>query len=132
MKKVIFSALLTLIALPASALPPLEDNERIQREMTSGEVAYQISKHCPTINARLFRANGRLNRLKDYARGLGYSDRDIKALGKNPAAKAKLNALRDAYLAQHGVTNGDADSYCRLGYTEIQKKSLTGWLLRAN
>ena len=47
-------------------------------------------------------------------------------------AEARLKAMRDAYLTNNGVTKGDADSYCRLGLAEIEKNSLTGWLLRAN
>ncbi|MCG6901511.1 MAG: DUF5333 domain-containing protein [Rhodobacter sp.] len=51
---------------------------------------------------------------------------------KNDAARARLKADRDAYLADHGVTAGDAESYCQLGRAEIEQNSLTGWLLRAN
>jgi len=79
----------------------------------------------------MFRVMGRANELEDYALGLGYSKADITAMRKDPAARAELKARRDAYLAQNGVTAGDAASYCRLGLAEIEKNSLTGWLLRA-
>jgi hypothetical protein len=63
---------------------------------------------------------------------LGYTKSDINAMRENPAAKANLRAMRDAYMIKHGVRAGNSESYCRLGHEEIQKNSLTGWLLRAN
>lgn len=127
-------AALTL-ALPfsagaATALPPIEDNPRIMGELVAGEVGYQIHKHCPSISMRKLRAYGRLNKLADHARSLGYSDDDFKALSKDKAARAKRDAQVDAYLAKNGVTEGDAESYCTLGRKEIAEQSLTGWLLR--
>ena len=123
---------LSVSTLGAQALPPLKENPRVRHEMLAGEVGYQIQKYCPTIGPRILRAAYKLNKLKDYARSLGYSDAQIDALGDDKAAKAELNAMRDDYLASHGVTEGDVESYCRLGLEEIEKNSLTGWLLRAN
>ena len=116
----------------ATALPPLEDNARVQHEFLSAAVGDAIRKNCPTISARLVRAMSRAIDLQDYALSLGYTKADIKEMRENPDAKARLKAMRDAYLAEHGVTTGDADSYCRLGLKEIEKNTLTGWLLRAN
>mgnify|MGYP002629024601 CR=1 FL=1 len=116
----------------ASPLPPLEENARVKSEFLSAAVGDEIRKNCPSISARMFRALGRVNALQDYALGLGYSKADIKAMREDPAAKANLRAMRDAYMAKHGVRPGDSDSYCRLGREEIEKNSLTGWLLRAN
>lgn len=121
-----------LFTVSAAALPPLQDNTRVMGELVAGEVGYQIQKHCPSIKPRALRAMGRVNTLKKYAESLGYTDADFRALSKDPAARAKRDAMTDAYLAQNGVTKGDADSYCRLGYQEIEKNTLTGWLLRAN
>jgi len=119
-------------AAMAAGLPPLTANPRVMGELVAGEVGYQIQKHCPTISARMLRAVGKVRKLESYARALGYSDADFDALSKDPAARALRDARVDAYLAGHGVTKGDADSYCRLGLEEIEKNSLTGWLLRAN
>ena len=118
----------------AQAAPdrPLADNPRVQSEFLAAAVGDAIRKNCPTISARLWRVWKRANDLEDYALSLGYTDDDIDAMRDDPAAKARLEAMRDAYLDKHGVTKGDADSYCRLGYEEIEKNTLTGWLLRAN
>ena len=115
----------------ARALPPLEDNPRIVHELVAGEVGYQIQKHCPSISPRYLRAMARLNKLKNYALEEGYTEAQMEALDDNDAAKAKRDRLVDEYLAANGVTEGDADSYCRLGLAEIEKNSLTGYLLRA-
>ncbi len=130
--KAVFVAL--VLAAPASAataLPPLENNARVMGELVAGEVGYQIQKHCPTIGARKIRALFKLNELANYARSLGYSDADFDALSKDGEARAKRDALVEAYLKENGVVTGDAESYCRLGHEEIEKETLTGSLLSA-
>lgn len=130
--KPLILAIAMMSPIAASALPPLEENTRVKSEFLSAAVGDEIRKNCPSISARTFRALGRVNELQNYALGLGYTKADIKAMRENPAAKANLKAMRDAYMTKHGVREGDSDSYCRLGREEIEKNSLTGWLLRAN
>lgn len=125
-------ALILCTVCAASALPPLTQNDRIMGELVAGEVGYQIQKHCPTIKARTFRALGRINDLKSHAKSLGYTDADFQAVSKDPQARALRDAMVEDYLTQHGVKKGDNNSYCVLGYQEIEKNTLTGWLLRAN
>lgn len=115
----------------AQSLPPLEENRRVQSEFLSAAIGDEIRKNCPSISARMFRVIGRAKDLENYALSLGYSTDEITAMRKDPANKARLKALRDAYLAQNGVVPGDAGSYCRLGRAEIEKNTLTGWLLHA-
>lgn len=124
-------ALLMLPGQAAATLPPLAQNERVAAEFLAGAVGDAIRKNCPTISARMVRVWQRARELERYALGLGYTGEDITAMRKNPDNKALLKQRRDAYLSAHGVTKGDPDSYCRLGYEEIEKKTLTGWLLRA-
>lgn len=126
------AGMLGLSTLTAMALPPLKENTRVQQEFLAAAVGDEIRKNCPSISARMLRVMGRANDLEKYALGLGYSKDDIKEMRQDQSAKAALKALRDAYLTQNGVTKGDAASYCRLGMAEIEKNSLTGWLLRAN
>ncbi|MDJ0825931.1 MAG: DUF5333 domain-containing protein [Rhodobacter sp.] len=132
MRPLVFLAPMLIASSAAAAvLQPLEDDTRVRAEFLAAAVGDEIRKNCPTISARMFRVLRRASDLKDYALSQGYSEDDIDAMRESPAAKARLRAMRDAYLAKHGVTNGDPDSYCRLGYEEIEKNSLTGWLLRA-
>ncbi len=123
------------VATGASAaveLPPLEDDPRIQHEFLSAAVGDAIRKNCPSISPRMLRVIFRLSRLKNYALSRGYTSEDFNRISGSPEAKARLIVLRDAYLEKHGVTEGDIDSYCRLGQEEIEKNTLTGWLLRIN
>jgi hypothetical protein len=124
-------ALALTATVSAWALPPLADNPRIMGELVAGEVAYQIQKHCPSISGRKLAAFGRLNQLADYARSLGYTDADFRALTKDGAARTRRDSLVNAYLASKGVVPGDAESYCRLGREEVASKTLTGSLLNA-
>ena len=126
------AACFALGASAATALPPLSENERVRAEFLAAAVGDEIRKNCPTISARFWRVYRRAGQLEDYARSLGYSDAEIDAIREDAAAKAQLKAMRDAYLQKAGVTKGDPDSYCRLGLAEIEKNSLTGYLLRAN
>jgi hypothetical protein len=116
----------------AAALEPLKNNKRVQGEFLSAAVGDEIRKNCPDLSARMFRVWRKAMELEQYALGLGYSRDDITALRKDETAKAQLKQMRDAYLARNGVTPGDAESYCRLGREEIEKNTLTGWLLREN
>ena len=120
--------------LPAGAaaadLPPLTQNERVVGEFLAAAVGDEIRKNCPTISARLFYVLRKANELERYARSLGYSDEDIRAFRKAPENKALLRQMRDDYLAQNGVSAGDAESYCRLGRQEMQNGTLIGSLLR--
>ncbi len=130
-KAALAALILSAPATAAPALPPLENNARVMGELVAGEVGYQIQKHCPSIDARKVRALFKLNELANYARSLGYSDDDFRAISKDGAARAKRDALVAAYLKQNGVVEGDAESYCRLGREEIEKNTLTGSLLSA-
>ncbi|MEM1388479.1 MAG: DUF5333 domain-containing protein [Pseudomonadota bacterium] len=115
----------------AQGLPPLKDDTRVQQEFLAAAIGDEIRKRCPSISARMLRVMARANDLERYALDQGYAEADIKALRRDESAKAWLRAQRDAYLAKNGVVAGDAASYCRLGMAEIERNSLTGWLLRA-
>ena len=123
---------LILPAMAAGSRPPLAENTRVQTEFLAAAVGDEIRKNCPTISARMWRVYQRAKELEDYALSLGYTKDDIDAMRADPTSKERLKTMRDAYLAENGVTKGNPDSYCRLGYEEIEKNSLTGWLLRAN
>ncbi len=135
MKAIMLLTVAVFVATAATslrALPPLEDNARVKSEFLAAAVGDEIRKNCPTISARFIRVLRKANELEDYAVRIGYTKSQINEMRENPDAKAKLKGMRDIYLAENGVTKGDVESYCRLGHEEIEKNSLTGWLLRAN
>ena len=125
------SAAMVLLATAtaAQALPPLAENERVKSEFLAVAIGDAIRKNCSSVHARFFYVLGRARDLENYALSLGYTDEDIDAMRKDPANKARLKELRDAYLAENGVVAGDEESYCRLGRQEIENETLVGSLL---
>lgn len=130
LKSGIVSLSVSASAVCAADLPPLEDNPRIEHEFLAAAIGDAIRKNCPSISSRMMRVFYRLNELRSYALSLGYTKEDFNRMRNSPEAKERLKSLRDGYLAEHGVTAGDVDGYCRLGQEEINKNSLTGWILR--
>ncbi|MEX5729484.1 hypothetical protein Ga0609869_002837 [Rhodovulum iodosum] len=124
---------LTLGTGPAAAaegLPPLRENAHVWNSLFAAAVGDEIRKNCPTMSARIFRALRGAHELEEHALSLGYTEEQIEAFLDSDDEQDRMRAQRDAYLARHGVKEGDAESYCRLGREEIARGSLTGWLLR--
>jgi hypothetical protein len=130
--KIKMLALAALIPAGAAAadLPPLADNPRVRSEFLAGAVGDEIVDNCPRMSARMLVVISKLNALNNYARSLGYTSEQIREFRKSEENKARLNAMRDEYLAANGVVPGDAESYCRLGRREIEQGTLIGSLLR--
>ncbi|ARE38568.1 hypothetical protein RGUI_0427 [Rhodovulum sp. P5] len=127
------AALFTAAGVPASGaqeLPPLRENARIYDTLFAASLGDEIQKNCPTISARMFFVWQQAKKLENYARSLGYSEDEVKAFLKSKEERALMRARRDAYLADHGVVEGDAQSYCRLGREEMKNGTFTGSLLR--
>ncbi|GAB4263538.1 MAG: DUF5333 domain-containing protein [Pararhodobacter sp.] len=94
-------------------------------------VADQIRTHCPTIEAREFRATRFVWTLYNAARAYGYSRQEIRAFQTHDSTEARLRAEVMAYFAEHGVREGEPETYCALGLTEISAGTQAGELLRA-
>lgn len=133
MTRLMMSASFALLlgASPVLAREPLNLEAHINQQLVAGKVGDTIRKTCPSISARMFVVLAKLNDLEDYARSKGYSEAEVKGFLKDPAEKARIEALAEAYLAAAGAVQGDAESYCRAGRDEIAKESLAGSLLRS-
>jgi len=116
----------------ARASTPLAEDEHVTRSLLAAAVGDKIRRECPTISARVFTALQEASALRRYALSKGHSEGDIEAFLEDRAEEQRLRRLRDAYLAEHGAREGDAESYCRLGRDEIARNSLAGRLLRAD
>ncbi|MDP0925995.1 DUF5333 domain-containing protein [Paracoccus onubensis] len=125
------AATLTLTAVPAVALEPLSQERYINDRLIAARIADRIRRECPTISARMVYAWSQARALKKYARDKGYSEAQIEAFLDSRPDKDRIYAVAEDYMARNGVTNGDAESYCRLGRDEIAKKTVTGSLLNA-
>ncbi len=115
----------------AMARPSLSADSRITNELTIAAVGDAIRNNCPTINAKMITAVSKAMQLRDYAMSLGYSGDEIQDFLGDKTEQGRIYALRDQYLSQHGVTKGDAASYCKLGEAEIAKGSLLGSILQS-
>lgn len=132
MKRLILPlALVAAFASPAAALEPLSTERHINDSLISARVADRIRKTCPSIDGRVIYAFSQARALKSYARAKGYSEAEIEAFLDSKAERARIYAVAEAYLAQQGATEGDAESYCAVGRNEIAGKSLIGSLLVA-
>lgn len=118
-----------LAATAAWALPPLAENKYINDRLVAAQVGDIIRKTCPTIGARMLYALDQAFKLQGYAEDLGYSTSEIKAFIKNPEQKARVKGIAQAYMKANGVEEGNAESYCVLGRSEIENRTITGSLL---
>lgn len=126
------AAVLTLGQIaPAQAQPPLREVAEIDDALLDLGIADRIRKNCPDISARLLKAVGYVRNLEKRAKAKGYSDAQIEAYTDSDTEKARMKARGAAFFAKKGVDTSDPESYCALGYAEIQKGSRIGSLLRA-
>lgn len=120
-----------LLALPAAAKVPLNQNQHITDSLVAGRIADVIRNNCSSIAGRLVLAYSKLEELKQYAIDQGYTEAEVKAFLKNGAEKTRLKGIAAAYLAQAGAVEGDEESYCKVGRAEIANGTLAGSLLRS-
>ncbi len=119
------------MATGAVAKPHMRDTPIADGLLAVG-LADEIRKSCPQISARMLKALGYINGLKNQAQALGYTDAEIDAYRKSDTEKARLKKRGNAYLAANGVVAGQPETYCALGRNEIEKSSQIGSLLRVN
>lgn len=122
----------TLIAAPALALEPINQEKHINETLLMGFVARAIDDNCDSISARKLRGLGELMSLKDYALDKGYSREVVTAFVEDDAEKARRKAEAAAWLKKKGAVPGQAAAYCTIGAEEIAKGSLIGQLLRSD
>jgi hypothetical protein len=117
-------------AASAQALPPISDNAYIMERLLAAAIGDAIRDNCPVIEEKTWVVRAEALQLYNHARGLGYDHATIDGFLRDRAERRAVYKQRDAWLAANGVVEGDADSYCRAGQAEIEKRSLTGILLR--
>lgn len=120
-----------MLAAPAFALVPINEEARINGTLRSGFIADQIADNCPTMQARKLRALNELLKLRDYALSQGYSADEVRAFVESKSEKARGKAEAAAWLAAKGAEPGKTAEYCAVGEAEIARGSLIGTLLRS-
>lgn len=125
-----------LLAAPAVAAQDATtwDDLRADQALTDGLVVVaaggRIHRGCPTISPRKVQGLMFLMDLKSRASSYGYSDKEIRAFVDDPAEKARIEAIADAWLASRGTRKGDEAGLCRVGREEIAANTQIGRLLR--
>lgn len=123
-------AIATASAPAAEAREPLSAEAHVTRQLVAARVADRIRRECPSIGANMVRAFAAAQALKAYAQGKGYSDAEIDTFLKDRTERERIYAQAEAYMAARGVRPGDVQSYCALGYAEIEARSVAGSLIR--
>ncbi|KAA2316365.1 hypothetical protein DL237_07935 [Pseudooceanicola sediminis] len=116
---------------PAAARPALRDVQEIDGEMLWIAMAIEISDKCDRIDARTVKGWMQLNDLRNLARDMGYSNRDVLSYVRSDAEKARIRKLGENYMKSQGLDPDNAADLCRLGDAEIARNSRIGVLLRA-
>lgn len=120
-----------VVAAPAYALVPINEEPVINDTLLQGFIGDAIDDNCPTIEARKLRALGELNKLRDYALEQGYTAAEVRAFVTSKEEKARGKAKAAEWLKERGAEPGLPDAYCAIGEEEIVKESLIGQLLRS-
>lgn len=131
MKRFTLSIAALVVATPALALVPINEEPKIMDTLLQGFIGDAIDDNCDTIEARKLRALGELTKLRDYALAQGYSADEIRDLVKSKEEKAKGKARAAEILKERGAEPGNQEAYCKIGEEEIAKESLIGYLLRS-
>ncbi len=130
MKRMFLTLAALLVAVPAFALVPINQEKHINDTLVQGLVADTITDNCPTMKPRKFKGLTELLKLRDYALSQGYSRDEIKAFIESPAEKARGREIAASLLKKRGAVPGKTEAYCAIGVEEIAKGSLVGQLLR--
>lgn len=120
-----------MLAAPAFALVPINQEKRINDTLRSGFIADAIADNCPTLQPRRLRALSELLKLRDYALSQGYSATEVRAFVEDRDEKARGKAEAARWLASKGAVAGKPAAYCAAGEAEIARGSLVGALLRS-
>lgn len=94
-------------------------------------IAHGIRDTCPTIEARMIRANVMALSLYNRAREMGFSRDQIRTFLRDDDHKAELRAIVIDYYNQRGAQVEQPETICALGEAEIAAGTPSGALLRA-
>lgn len=122
--------LATFAAAPGRALEPLSREVYVNERLIAARVADRIRRECPSISANMVRAFAAAQSLKAYAQRQGHAEDEIDAFLKDRTQRQRIYAEAERYMADRGVRAGDVQSFCELGYAEIEAGSIAGSLIR--
>lgn len=108
----------------------LWENAEIWNGLFAIALGDRIRTHCDSIEARVFRTTAFVLSLYNAARAMGFSRDEIRASQVHPDTAARMTAQVMAYEREHGVREGQPQTFCALGQAEMAARSQVGELLR--
>ena len=121
-----------VMAQQEDAKIPLKDVTEISEGLIVVGEGDIIRNTCERIDARVIMAFFYLNGLKNRAFKLGYSQEEVEEYVSNEPEKQRLLKIAKENLAKKGVIEGKPETYCTVGFEEIENSTQIGRLLRAN
>lgn len=109
----------------------LRSDQEIYNGLYVMGIAHGIRDICPTIEARMLRANSLALNLYSRARSLGFTYAEVRAFLRDEGNKAEMRAIVIAYYNQRGADIEQPQTICALGEAEIAAGTSAGSLLRA-
>lgn len=109
----------------------LRNDQEIYNGLYVMGIAHGIRDICPTIEARMLRANSLALNLYSRARSLGFTYNEVRAFLRDEDNKAEMRAIVIAYYNQRGADIEQPQTICALGEAEIAAGTSAGSLLRA-
>lgn len=119
-----------VFATSAQARPPLAQVNEISEGLIAVGMALELSKKCPSVEARTLRGAFRLNGLRVRARELGYSKAEIDAYVGDKTEKARLERVARDRLAALGAEPGNVAGHCTVARQQIAARTAIGTLLK--
>ncbi len=130
-RSMVMAAVLMAAPTLTMAKPPLREVSEIDDTLYYIAIANEIDKYCDQISGRRLKAIAEMWSLRSRANKLGYSDDEIRAYVESDSEKARMRAKGERYLAAHGVSYEQPETFCALGRAEIARNSAIGVYLRA-
>ena len=125
---------LALSTTPALAtdFQALRDDAEISNGLRWVAAADAIRNTCPAIGERTWKARGVALGLLNRAFALGYSMGEATDYVDDRTEQTRVKGEAMAYLRQAGAVEGDATSFCAVGFAEIDRGSAIGVLIRVD
>lgn len=115
----LFAALLGATTAQAQSSPGQVTS--VTEGLISAGMAIELGDKCSDVSVRMVRGLGFLQSLKSRLKEAGFTEAEIDAYIDDDAEKDRLEAIARDRLAQLGVIEGEAESYCRVAQGQISR-----------
>ncbi len=129
MTRLPLAALLLAPVVAQAQAASIAEVPEITEGLIATAIAYEIGRVCGPVDGRRLQGIAFLLSLQSRARSLGFSQEEIDAYVEDEAEKARLEGIARERLTALGAVEGDEESFCAVGRTEMARGSQVGRLL---